>query len=48
MYITAVFPYVTLVMLLVRGLTLPGAWQGVVYYLYPDPSRLADPQVRSI
>ncbi|XP_065821147.1 sodium- and chloride-dependent GABA transporter 2-like isoform X3 [Labrus bergylta] len=44
-YFTAVFPYVTLAILLVRGLTLPGAWQGVVYYLYPDPSRLADLQV---
>ena len=45
-YFTAVFPYVTLAILLVRGLTLPGAWHGVVYYLYPDPSRLADFQVR--
>ncbi|XP_047199739.1 sodium- and chloride-dependent GABA transporter 2 isoform X2 [Hippoglossus stenolepis] len=44
-YVTAVFPYVMLVILLVRGLTLPGAWQGVVYYLYPEPSRLADLQV---
>ncbi|XP_027141426.1 sodium- and chloride-dependent GABA transporter 2 [Larimichthys crocea] len=44
-YFTAVFPYVMLAILLVRGLTLPGAWQGVVYYLYPDPSRLADLQV---
>ncbi|XP_040918144.1 sodium- and chloride-dependent GABA transporter 2-like isoform X2 [Toxotes jaculatrix] len=44
-YFTAVFPYVMLAVLLVRGLTLPGAWQGVVYYLYPDPSRLADLQV---
>ncbi|XP_041812218.1 sodium- and chloride-dependent betaine transporter-like [Chelmon rostratus] len=44
-YFTAVFPYVTLAILLVRGLTLPGAWQGVVFYLYPDFSRLADLQV---
>ncbi|XP_054456756.1 sodium- and chloride-dependent betaine transporter-like [Anoplopoma fimbria] len=44
-YFTAVFPYVMLTILLVRGLTLPGAWKGVVYYLYPDPSRLADFQV---
>ncbi|XP_058508721.1 sodium- and chloride-dependent betaine transporter-like [Solea solea] len=44
-YITAVFPYMMLAILLVRGLTLPGAWQGVVYYLYPEPSRLADLQV---
>uniref|UniRef100_H3C8U1 Uncharacterized protein n=1 Tax=Tetraodon nigroviridis TaxID=99883 RepID=H3C8U1_TETNG len=44
-YFTAVFPYVMLVILLIRGLTLPGALQGVVYYLYPDVSRLADLQV---
>ncbi|TNN40473.1 Sodium- and chloride-dependent GABA transporter 3 [Liparis tanakae] len=47
-YFTAVFPYVMLAILLVRGLTLPGAWQGVVYYLYPDPSRLADFQGQSV
>uniref|UniRef100_A0A8C5G8Y0 Transporter n=1 Tax=Gouania willdenowi TaxID=441366 RepID=A0A8C5G8Y0_GOUWI len=44
-YFTAVFPYVMLLILLIRGLTLPGAWQGMVFYLYPDPSRLADLQV---
>ncbi|XP_036388648.1 sodium- and chloride-dependent GABA transporter 2-like [Megalops cyprinoides] len=44
-YFTATFPYVTLLVLLVRGLTLPGAAQGLQFYLYPDPTRLADPQV---
>uniref|UniRef100_A0A3Q3VU60 Transporter n=1 Tax=Mola mola TaxID=94237 RepID=A0A3Q3VU60_MOLML len=44
-YFTALFPYVMLAILLVRGLTLPGALQGVIYYLYPDISRLADLQV---
>lgn len=44
-YFTATFPYVMLVVLLVRGLTLPGAMKGLAFYLYPDPSRLADPQV---
>lgn len=44
-YITATFPYVMLVVLLVRGLTLPGALNGIKFYLYPDPSRLSDPQV---
>ncbi|XP_053723568.1 solute carrier family 6 member 22, tandem duplicate 2 [Synchiropus splendidus] len=44
-YITATFPYLMLIVLLVRGLTLPGATEGIIYYLYPDPSRLADPQV---
>ncbi|KAG5269424.1 hypothetical protein AALO_G00201850 [Alosa alosa] len=44
-YFTATFPYIMLLVLLVRGLTLPGALQGVVYYLYPDPSKLLEPQV---
>ncbi|XP_071768766.1 sodium- and chloride-dependent GABA transporter 2 [Centroberyx gerrardi] len=44
-YFTATFPYVMLMVLLVRGVTLPGAIDGIKFYLYPDPSRLADPQV---
>lgn len=44
-YVTAIFPYVMLFTLLVRGLSLPGALQGVVFYLLPDPKRLTDPQV---
>ncbi|XP_056869884.1 sodium- and chloride-dependent GABA transporter 2-like [Takifugu flavidus] len=44
-YFTAIFPYVMLVILLIWGLSLPGAMQGVVFYLYPDVSRLADLQV---
>lgn len=34
-----------LVVLLARGLTLPGAMDGLAFYLYPDPTRLVDPQV---
>ncbi|XP_060086172.1 sodium- and chloride-dependent creatine transporter 1-like [Ylistrum balloti] len=44
-YFTAIFPYVILSILLVRGLTLDGAREGVVYYIKPDLSRLADIQV---
>ncbi|KAL7408421.1 hypothetical protein ABVT39_023242 [Epinephelus coioides] len=44
-YFTATFPYVMLAVLLVRGVTLPGALDGIKFYLYPDPSRLSDPQV---
>lgn len=36
-----------LFVLLVRGVTLPGASQGIIYYLKPNHTRLADPQVRS-
>lgn len=46
MYFTATFPYVVLVVLLVRGVLLPGALDGIVYYLKPDWSKLASPQVR--
>ncbi|XP_076579579.1 sodium- and chloride-dependent GABA transporter 2-like isoform X1 [Chaetodon auriga] len=44
-YLTAIFPYVMLFVLLVRGATLPGATQGIIYYLKPNHTRLADPQV---
>uniref|UniRef100_A0AAV2M7J8 Transporter n=1 Tax=Knipowitschia caucasica TaxID=637954 RepID=A0AAV2M7J8_KNICA len=44
-YITATFPFAMLFVLLIRGLTLPGALHGIKYYLYPNPTRLADPQV---
>ncbi|XP_074520753.1 sodium- and chloride-dependent GABA transporter 2-like isoform X1 [Halichoeres trimaculatus] len=44
-YLTATFPYAMLFVLLVRGATLPGAAQGIIYYLKPNHTRLADPQV---
>lgn len=44
-YFTAVFPYVLMFILFIRGITLPGASTGIKYYLIPDLSRLADIQV---
>nr|XP_034339127.1 sodium- and chloride-dependent taurine transporter-like [Crassostrea gigas] len=44
-YFTVTFPYVILLILLVRGATLPGAGNGIKYFLSPDFSRLQDAQV---
>ncbi|KAI4813781.1 hypothetical protein KUCAC02_003009 [Chaenocephalus aceratus] len=44
-FFTATFPFIMLFVLLIRGVTLPGAMDGIIYYLYPDISRLSDPQV---
>ncbi|XP_018533727.1 sodium- and chloride-dependent GABA transporter 3-like isoform X1 [Lates calcarifer] len=44
-YFTATFPYAMLLILLIRGLTLPGAWEGIYFYLYPDLNRLANLEV---
>lgn len=38
-------PPLLLLILLIRGVSLPGAIEGVKFYLLPDPSRLTDPQV---
>ncbi|KAM6241929.1 sodium-dependent serotonin transporter-like [Spheniscus humboldti] len=39
-WVTATLPYVVLLILLVRGATLPGAWRGVIFYLRPDWGKL--------
>ncbi|KAL1503922.1 hypothetical protein AB1Y20_012383 [Prymnesium parvum] len=44
-WFTALFPYVVLFILLVRGLTLEGASTGLRYYLTPDFSKLTDGKV---
>ncbi|XP_077573589.1 sodium- and chloride-dependent creatine transporter 1 [Stigmatopora nigra] len=44
-YFTALFPYVVMVVLLAHGFTLPGAIDGIIYYLKPDWSKLGEAQV---
>ncbi|XP_044041785.1 sodium- and chloride-dependent GABA transporter 2-like [Siniperca chuatsi] len=44
-YFTATFPYLMLFILFIRGVTLPGAAEGLKYYLLPDLSKLAEPDV---
>ena len=35
-YFTALFPYLVLFTLLGKGLTLPGAYDGIMYFLTPQ------------
>ncbi|CAH1963096.1 unnamed protein product [Acanthoscelides obtectus] len=44
-WITALAPYVVLIILLARGVTLPGAADGIRYYLTPDWKKLYNTKV---
>ncbi|ESO90311.1 hypothetical protein LOTGIDRAFT_123645 [Lottia gigantea] len=44
-WFTATVPYIILAILLVRGSTLPGAKEGIKYFITPNISRLNNPQV---
>lgn len=44
-YFLALFPYATLAVLFVRAVTLPGAVNGILYFLTPQWGELLNPNV---
>uniref|UniRef100_A0A182QLZ8 Transporter n=1 Tax=Anopheles farauti TaxID=69004 RepID=A0A182QLZ8_9DIPT len=44
-YFLALFPYVVMTVLLIRACTLPGAVDGIVYFLKPQWNKIYDPKV---
>jgi solute carrier family 6 amino acid transporter-like protein 5/7/9/14 len=45
-YFLALFPYVVLIAMFIRGATLPGGPTGMGYFFAPDWKELLDPLVR--
>lgn len=47
-YFLALFPYVVIGILLIRAVTLEGAWNGIVYFLKPRWDKILEPGVSHI
>jgi SNF family Na+-dependent transporter len=46
-YVTAIFPYIVLVIMLIRGVTLEGSIEGIKFFLIPKWADLLKPEVIS-
>lgn len=44
-YVTVTLPWLILIIFVIRGITLPGAIEGLKYYLTPDFSKMLEPKV---
>lgn len=44
-YFTATFPFIVITALFIRGVTLPGSSEGIMFYVTPQWDRLASAQV---
>lgn len=45
-YFLALFPYAIIGVLLIRAVTLEGAWNGILYFIKPRWDKILDPNVR--
>lgn len=44
-YFLALFPYAIIIVLLIRALTLEGAWNGIIYFIKPRWDKILEPSV---